>query len=115
VAFSPDGTRLAGAGTNGHVYLWNLEDRAFLQLDGHLDRARDIAFGHDGAWLASVGDDDTIRVWDLHGGHGSAELHVGRPLRSVTALAGKRLAAAGEAGIYILELRLPDSYFAHAL
>lgn len=36
-------------------------------LQGHEGRVRTAAFSPDGEWIASGGDDGTIRVWDLNG------------------------------------------------
>jgi len=35
---------------------------------GHVDSVRSLAFSHDGRYLATVGDDKTVRIWDVRGG-----------------------------------------------
>jgi WD40 repeat protein/tRNA A-37 threonylcarbamoyl transferase component Bud32 len=78
LAYSPDSKFLAGAATDGHVYVWELGPLRLLhKLAGHEAGAegnvtvRSVVFASDGR-LFSGGADGTIREWDL------AE---GKPLR----------------------------------
>jgi WD40 repeat protein len=43
---------------------------------GHLDSIRSLTFSRDGQHLATVGDDQTVRIWDLH---------IGKELRALRA------------------------------
>ena len=64
-AFHPDGTRLATAGRDRAIWLWDLargEDVARLQ--GHTGFVWSLAFSPDGATLASGSGDATVRLWD---------------------------------------------------
>jgi WD40 repeat protein len=65
VAFHPDGTRLATAGREGAVWLWDLaRDETVVRLPGHKSYIWSLAFSPDGATLASGSGDSTVRLWD---------------------------------------------------
>ncbi len=105
VAFSPDSTRLATAGKDGVVFVWEVATGRQLVLyaaDG--DDIACVAFSPDGKWIASGGTDKKLRVWESDTGKEiksyeySKEIKVesGKPPHSLRCLAfspdGKLLA-----------------------
>jgi WD40 repeat protein/basic membrane lipoprotein Med (substrate-binding protein (PBP1-ABC) superfamily) len=72
IAFSPDGSLLAaGSGYQGKIRLWNLEtgeETGFLTSAGHPGGVDAVTFSPDGAQLASVGVDDSLKIWDIDSG-----------------------------------------------
>ena len=67
LAFSPDGTRLATAGVDSVVTIWDARTGDELtRFSGHTREVWRLAFANAGQWLASGGWDSTARVWDLN-------------------------------------------------
>jgi WD40 repeat protein len=66
VAFSPDGKLLAGGFQTGMVHVWGTADWKEKYVErGHLHYVRGLSLAPDGSALLSVGDDGTLRRWDL--------------------------------------------------
>ena len=66
VAFSPDGSTLAGRGRNHTVYLWDVtSEQPIATLIGHTSWIESVAFSPDGSTLASASSDKTVRLWDV--------------------------------------------------
>jgi WD40 repeat protein len=64
-AFSADGKRLAVAGEDKVIHLWDTDSGDWVgALRGHTDRIPSLAWHPDGRFLVSVGWDRSARVWD---------------------------------------------------
>ena len=65
VAFSPDGQRLATAGYDRLIQLWEAKTGKLLNtLKGHNGAVYGIAFSPDGKVLASAGGDSSVKLWN---------------------------------------------------
>jgi serine/threonine protein kinase/WD40 repeat protein len=70
LAFSPDGTLVAGAGTYGRIRLWEAESGTEVHSDReHLGRVTATSLSEDGRFLGSVENDGTVLVRDTATGN----------------------------------------------
>lgn len=66
-AVSPDGQTVAFAG--GRIYLFDAKTKELIRVfEGHTDTIHDIAFSHDGNYLATGSNDWTAKLWDVKTG-----------------------------------------------
>jgi len=98
VSVSRDG-RIASAGNDRIIRVWNPAGGDPVELSGHQDRIRGVAFSPDGRRIASASEDGTVRVWDPAGGAQLAELRRGTKMYAVAfSPDGQRVASAGVDG-----------------
>ncbi|XYI01494.1 eIF2A-related protein [Sorangium sp. So ce1128] len=75
LAWAPDGKRLASAGDDQTVRIWDTSTRNELaRFRGHSNAVRAVTWHPDGKHLASAGDDQTVRIWDAGTGKEIARL-----------------------------------------
>src|SRR5262245_36458335 len=66
LAFSPGGERIASAGEDGAIKVWNSKTGAVIQTlhAAHRGSSYSVVFHPDGKHLASTGADGKVKVWD---------------------------------------------------
>jgi hypothetical protein len=114
VEISKDGLRLASAGADRVIRVWNLEEPGAppALFTGHTGSVNVVAFSPDGTHFASGGSDG-LRIWNLREPGAPQLLPDGYPQGSVNSLAyspdGMRIAYVDDDGAWILDLRRSGS------
>src|SRR5262249_49478619 len=69
VSWHPDGERLAVAGSDPRIQIWNVKaKRKVAILEGHVQHVPVLTFHPDGSLLASHGWDGQLRLWEPSSG-----------------------------------------------
>lgn len=88
VAFSPDGTRVAGAAEDFTLWVWSLTGTPSLrQHAGHVSSLLGVAFTPDGTGILTASDDNRVGFWDARDPASSPEFADGRCGAQVSAVA----------------------------
>jgi WD40 repeat protein len=98
IAFNPDGKRIASAGPNKAIKVWDAgKGEELLTLNGHNDAVLSVAYSPDGRMLASAGQDGVILGWDAAAGRLLYKLggHKGAVRCLAYSADGKSLASGG--------------------
>jgi WD40 repeat protein/serine/threonine protein kinase len=101
VAFGPEGKRLASAGDDCKIRMWDLATGQEISVfDGHAQPVVSVAFSPNGKRLASGSSDGTVKLWDPASGQEVQTLkgHTNRVVSVAFSPGGRQLASACQDG-----------------
>ena len=104
LAFSPDSTVLAGT-AGPRLRVWDLESNREIALHKRGSKHfQGLSFTHDGRYLATVSNDETVRVWDARTWeeHTTYTWEIGALLNIVFAPDGMRAATGSDKGQIVI-------------
>jgi WD40 repeat protein len=109
LSLSPDGKRLATAGGDNNLRIWEISKPSapLLLLRGHTKTTLSVAYAADGLRLVSTASDNTVRLWDLRDLSDSSLLLQGYSEQiRVAAFSpdGLSIAAGGDGGVFVWPL-----------
>lgn len=86
IMISPDGRYLAGITGDSNIYLWTMDglDESPVVLSGHTDSVTGMDWHRDSRWLATLSEDQVMRVWEVPSG--TRHLNVAKTLTRLTAV-----------------------------
>ncbi len=65
--WSPDGTKIATAGEDGLIAIWDVEKQEIVQWQADSQGVQLTKFSPDGRWIASAGKSGIVSLWTLTG------------------------------------------------
>jgi WD40 repeat protein len=104
LAFSPDGSTLAGA-AGPRLRIWDLvNDREIVEHKRGPKHFQGLAFSADGRYLTTVSNDTSVRLWDARSWieSGTFQWDIGRLLNIAFAPDGLRAAAGSDQGKIVI-------------
>ncbi len=104
LAFSPDGSMLAGT-AGPRLRVWDLKaDRELALHKRGTKHFQGLSFARDGSFLATVSNDTTVRIWETHAWqeHATVTWDIGALLNIAFAPDGLRAAAGSDKGKVII-------------